>query len=86
MEVGQGPNWGCSAKEKKYCLVKSTNCTKFVICKTSFLHHCLLLLSSVHAFSSEPSFDTNMDLEYLSKIRIYGLMTLRYFSQCCGRL
>jgi hypothetical protein len=21
MEVGQGPNWGCSAKEKKYILV-----------------------------------------------------------------
>jgi hypothetical protein len=20
MEVGQGPNWGCSAKEKKYVL------------------------------------------------------------------
>jgi hypothetical protein len=36
MEVGQGPNWGCSAKEKKVTLVGSPSvlghsCLTFII-------------------------------------------------------
>jgi hypothetical protein len=27
MQVDQGPNWGCSAKEKKYITYLSTNIT-----------------------------------------------------------